>query len=265
MPWTISGVKLPFSKKMPVHALELDILPFGLHVYHRFLKDVDPFGHGLCWTPLEFLTKALLHWSLLRGLFLPGSLELRSFPHECLCLYPLSDEFDQARWSQRTFLLSLSDGSAVELREKSLRQASPFRDEGRRHASSASIGACRRPTLGLDNIDVCVFTHVRCADGVGSATSCCTLLDAAVAKRLPCALGLTVQCPPERGGSPAGLSECGGLRVAGVERGHPRSCAELGDSAGLCGARRLRLMRRWKPLTAPLPCGCFAHLCVGAV
>ena len=42
---------------------------------------------------------------------------------------------------------------------------------------------------------MCVFTHVRCADCAGSATSCCTLPDAAVAKRLPCALGLTVQCP----------------------------------------------------------------------
>ena len=45
-----------------------------------------------------------------------------------LCLYPLSDEFDQARWSQRTFLLSLSDGMATELRERSLRQASPSAD-----------------------------------------------------------------------------------------------------------------------------------------
>ena len=31
-PWTISEVKLLFSKKVPVHALELDIQPFGLHV-----------------------------------------------------------------------------------------------------------------------------------------------------------------------------------------------------------------------------------------
>ena len=115
-----------FPKRCQSMLLSSTFKPFGLHVYHRFLKDVDPFGHGLTWTPLEFLTKALLHWSLLRGLFhANGSLELRSFPHECLCLYPLSDEFDWARWSQRTFLLSLSDGTAVELREKSLRQASP--------------------------------------------------------------------------------------------------------------------------------------------
>ena len=129
---------------------------------------------------------------------------------------------------------------------------------------SASIGACRRPTLGLDNI-VLVFTHVRCADCAGSATSCCTLLDAAVAKRLPCALGLTVQCPRSaaahrRDSQSAADSDLRVLSAATQEAA--RSSA---TPAGLCGARRLRLMRRWKPLTAPLPCGCFAHLCVGAV
>ena len=158
-------------RKGASHVLKLDKKPLVLHVYHRFLKDVDQFGHGLTWTPLEFLTKAILHWSLPRGLFhAHGSLELRSFPHECLCLYPLSDEFDWARWSQGIFLLSLSDGTAVELREKSLRQASPFRDEvvPRWHSIPC----------------VLVFTHVRCADCAGAATSCCTLPDAAVTIRV---------------------------------------------------------------------------------
>ena len=44
-----------FSKKVPAHALELDIQLSGLHVKHHFLKDAGPFGHGLSRTSLEFL------------------------------------------------------------------------------------------------------------------------------------------------------------------------------------------------------------------
>ena len=54
---------------MPAHTPELDIQPFGRHVQHRLLKDVDPFGHGLSWTSLGSLVKELLHLSVLRDIF----------------------------------------------------------------------------------------------------------------------------------------------------------------------------------------------------
>ena len=91
--------------------------------------------------------------------------------------------FGPARWSQRTFLLSLLDGIAIELRERSPRQASQFQDKARHLASSASIGAYRRPTVGLGPMSVSPHSCslVVCA---GSATSCRSLLDLAVSKRL---------------------------------------------------------------------------------
>ena len=84
---------------------------------------------------------------------------------------------------QRTSDLSLSNVIAVELRERSPRQASQFRDKARHFASSASIGAHRRPTRGTRSMIVsphsCML--VVCA---GSATSCRSLLDSAVSRRL---------------------------------------------------------------------------------
>ena len=86
---------------------------------------------------------------------------------------------------------------------------------------------------------VLVFTHVRCADCAGSATSCCTLLDAAVTKRLPCALGFTVQCPRSsaahlRGSQSAADSDLrvlsAAIREAARSSATPLDCAELGDS-----------------------------------
>ena len=86
---------------------------------------------------------------------------------------------------------------------------------------------------------VLVFTHVRCADGAGAATSCCTFLDAAVTKRLPCALGLTVQCPRSaaahrRDSQSAADSDLRVLSAATQEAARssatPLDCAELGDS-----------------------------------
>ena len=84
-----------------------------------------------------------------------------------------------------------------------------------------------------------IFTHVRCADCAGSATSCCTLLDAAVTKRLPCALGLTVQCPQsaaahQRDSQSAADSDLRVLSAAIQEAARSSAtlldCAELGDS-----------------------------------
>ena len=86
---------------------------------------------------------------------------------------------------------------------------------------------------------VLVFTHVRCADCAGSATSCCTLLDAAVTKRLPCALGFTVQCPRsaaahQRDSQSAADSDLRVLSAAIQEAARssatPLDCSELGDS-----------------------------------
>ena len=57
-------------------------------------------------------------WSFL---YSAGVAHLQSFPHECLCFYPLSVEFGQARRSQRIAEPSLSNGIAIELRERSLR------------------------------------------------------------------------------------------------------------------------------------------------
>ena len=65
--------QIALLEKMPAQALELDIQPFGLHVLHRCLKDVDPFSHGLS---SKFLVRELLDLSFLRGiLHCHGSLE----------------------------------------------------------------------------------------------------------------------------------------------------------------------------------------------
>ena len=176
-------------------------------VYSKMLTNSAMGCPGRLWS---FLKKNSSTCLLLRGIHAHGSLQPRSFPHECLCLYPLSDDFGQARWSQRTFLQSLSDGIAVELRERSLRQASPNRDRARRHASSASTGACRRPRLGLDTICACLQSCSLC----WLCWRCDQLLHAS--RRGGCeafALSTRFQSAvsPERSGSPAGLSECGGL------------------------------------------------------
>ena len=61
----------------------------------------DPCGQKL-------FTKELLDVSLLRASSMPVALSSCGRSHrECLCLNPLSDEFDQARWS--IFLLSLTE------------------------------------------------------------------------------------------------------------------------------------------------------------
>ena len=166
-----------------------------------FSKNIDPFGQGALvvfgvnckrtpglapssWPlPCPWLARAI-----------PATVShLRSFPRECLCLHPSSVEFGPARWSQRISELSRSSGIAIELREGSLRQASLSQDKARRHGDSASIGACRRPTLGRDPMNV--FLHsCCCADCAGAATSCCTLLDAAVTMRLLGALSLERGC-----------------------------------------------------------------------
>ena len=72
---------------------------------------------------------------------------------------------------------------AIELRERIPRHASQFQDKARPLASSASIGAYRRPTLGLGTMSVSphLCSLVVCA---GSATSCRSLLESAVSKRL---------------------------------------------------------------------------------
>ena len=123
-----------------------------------------------------------------------------TIPHERPCFHSLSVELYPVRWSQRAFEVSLSSVIAIELRERRPRQACHFQDKARHLANSASIGACRRPTLGLGPMSVSPHS---CSLAVcaGSATSCRSLLDSAVSKRLapvPGARRLT-----------AGLSEFG--------------------------------------------------------
>ena len=86
-------------------------------------------------------------------------------------------------WSQRISELSLSNGMVIELRDRSQRQAFPFQVKARHFAYGASIGACRRPMQGLGPMSG--FPH-SCLLAVyaGVASSCCSLLDAAVTKRL---------------------------------------------------------------------------------
>ena len=88
---------------------------------------------------------------------------------------------------------------------------------------------------------VLVFSHVRCAGCAGAATSCCTLLDAAVAKRLLRALGLRAQCPRSaaahrRDSQSAADSDFWVLNSATEEAVRssvtPLDCAEPADSAG---------------------------------
>ena len=119
----------------------------------------------------------------------------------------LSDEFGQARWSQRNSELSLSDGIAIELRERLPRQDSPLRDKAQHLADNAFIGACHRPTLGLGPISVCLHScllYCQCwrgnlllasRRGGHEAFALSTQSESAVS--------------PERGGSPARHSECG--------------------------------------------------------
>ena len=52
------------------------------------------------------------------------------------------------RKSLYTFELSLSNRIGIELRETSPRQVFPIQDKTRHLAHTASVGACRRPTLG---------------------------------------------------------------------------------------------------------------------
>ena len=130
--------------------------------------------------------------------------------------------------------LSLSNGIAIELRERILRQAFLSRDKARRRISSASIGTCHRPTLGRDPMSVCLH----------SCSLCCLCCSGDQWLHWLCWLGdqllhasrrggheasaLSTQShsavSPERGGSPAGLPVCGDsglliLRAATQEAG----------------------------------------------
>ena len=60
---------------------------------------------------------------------------------------------------ERMSELGLANGMAIELRERSPRQASPFQDEARHLGDGTSTGAYRRPTLGLGPMGV-LLTHV---------------------------------------------------------------------------------------------------------
>ena len=188
---------------------------------------------------MEFLVKELLGLPLLRGVLLCPWLSraifacishLRSFLHEYLCLYPLSDEFGQARWSQRISVLSLSNGIAIELRERSLRQASPFRDKARHLADSASIGACHRPTLGLGPMSGFLRSCLRCClcwrgDQLLLASRRGGHEASVLSTESQSALSL------ERGGSTAGLSEFGdsdSLFSSSATQEDPQSSAALG-------------------------------------
>ena len=115
-----------FFEKVPTHVLELDIQPFGLHVWRHFLEDID---HGL-WASLESLVEELLDLPLLRGIFQHhGSLKR------------FQQVFHPRSRASNLVQLSRSSGIAIELHERSRRRASLSQDKARRHADSASIGA----------------------------------------------------------------------------------------------------------------------------
>ena len=122
---------------------------------------------------------------------------------------------------------------AFDLRERSLRQASPFRDTTRHLADSASIGACRRPTLGLDPMCACLHSCSLCwlcwlGDQLLHASRRGGHEASALSTRSQSAVS------PERGGSPAGLSECGDsdLRVlSATTQEAVRSSATPADAA----------------------------------
>ena len=127
---------------MPTHVLELDIQPFGLHVWRNFLEDIDPFGHGL-WASLESLVEELLDLPLLRGIFQHhGSLKrfLQVFHPRS---HSLTSVFVRTRRASNLVQLSWSSAIAIELHERSRRRASLSQDKARRHEDSASIGAYR--------------------------------------------------------------------------------------------------------------------------
>ena len=107
-----------------------------------------------------------------------GVSHLQSFPHECLCLHPSSVEFGPARWSQRTSLLSQSSGIAIELRERSRRQA--FCLEIKLNVTQIALPLALVAIPRWDAIPRVFFlTHVavlsvlHCTHLAGSATSCC--------------------------------------------------------------------------------------------
>ena len=52
---------------MPAHGHEFVIQTVGLRVQHCLFEHVDPLGHRLTLSSLEFLPKELLHLSFLRG------------------------------------------------------------------------------------------------------------------------------------------------------------------------------------------------------
>ena len=155
-------------------------------ILRRFLKDIEPLGHGLSWTSLEFLVKELLHLSFLLGIFHAFSVTSAVAPATIpsrVSLFSLVElRIVSCSMVSACLRAELSHVIAIELRERSPRQASQFQDKAR-HLNSASVGACRRPTLGLGPRSVSPHS---CSLAVcaGSATSCRSLLDLAVSKRL---------------------------------------------------------------------------------
>ena len=140
-------------------------------------------------------------WSFLKKnswtcrFFVASSILMAFTPAISLCLHPSSVEFGQARWSQHTSELSLSNGKAIEHRERSPRQASPFRDRARHLA-----------TLGLGPMSVCLHSCLlRCLCWHGDQL----LLASAIHESTSLSTQSQSTLSPELGGSAAGLSDFG--------------------------------------------------------
>ena len=111
-----------------------------------------------------------------------GISHLRPFPLECPCFHPLSVELYPVRWFSAYFRAEPVKRDRIELRQSSPREASLFQDKARHVVVGASIGVCRRPTGTLSH--ECVSSLMFAAICAGSATSCRSLLDSVVSKRL---------------------------------------------------------------------------------
>ena len=151
-------------------------------------------------------------------------------------LHPLSVKFGSARWSQHTSGLNLSSVATNELRERSPRQASLFPSRARRLAHGGSTGACHRPhvgTLSHERASSLIartpsFSATRCdccACCTGTATSCCSLLDAAVHEATVSEHSVSEShCPLSSAAQLAGTLGARRLRLAILELGDSKFC-----------------------------------------
>ena len=127
-----SKVKLLFSKRCQSRLLSSTFCPSALMSSTALSETLTHSGHGLSWASLELLVKELLDLPLLCGIFhLHGSLE-RSQQMFHTCSHSLTSAFVCTRRASNlvqlddlSVLLSLSQSSgiAIELRERSRRQA----------------------------------------------------------------------------------------------------------------------------------------------